>query len=262
MKTLIFVLCLMIPCSALAAETLKVGTECTYAPFTYRDASGVIQGFDVDIAREVAKRIGREPEFVCNPFESSIPSLQARKFDILFTALSVTEERQKTVDFSLPYRSSTARFAGAKTLDIALFNADGKPNPAALKGKVIGLQRSSTYDKYVADHFPGVEVRRYDTVNNMILDLKAGRVDVVIAGPVNLWSTLLNKDGGDKYQFIGPEIEDTAYFGIGVAAAMRKGEDTLLRDVNKALQAMYEDGTFKNINLKYWTFTVLPAVWK
>ena len=245
-----------------AGEPLRIGTECTYPPFTFKDADGVIQGFDVDIAREIALRIDREPEFICNPFDSSIPSLQAHKFDVLFTALSVTEERLKTVDFSLPYRSSTARFAAPKTFSAELFKADGTPNPEALKGKVIGLQRSSTYDKYVEDNFPGVEVRRYDTVNNMILDLKAERVDLVIAGPVNLWSTLLQKEGGENYQFFGPEVEDTGYFGIGIAAAMRKDNPELLEAINKALQSMYEDGTFKSINQKYWEFTVLPTVWK
>lgn len=253
---------LLVPAAAFAAGELRIGTECTYAPFTFRDAQGVIQGYDVDIAREVARRIDREPVFVCNPFDSSIPSLQARKFDILFTALSVTEERLKTVNFSLPYRSSTARFAGPVDSGLEPFNADGTPNPGALKGKTIGLQRSSTYDKYVSAHFPGVEVRRYDTINNMILDLKAGRVDMVMAGPVNLWSNLLNAEGGDKYQWIGPEIEREDFFGIGVAAAMRKNDTQLLEEVNKALQSMFDDGTFKEINLKYWDFTVMPSVWK
>lgn len=245
-----------------AQKQLRIGTECTYAPFTYRDAQGVIQGYDVDMAREIALRLDMEPVFVCNPFDSSIPALQARKFDILFTALSVTEERLKVINFTLPYRSSTARFAAHKDFDIQLFDEKGNPNPAALKGKVVGLQRSSTYDKYVKDKFPGVDVRRYDTVNNMILDLKAGRVDVVVAGPVNLWSTLLHSEGGENYQFVGPEVENEEYFGVGIAAALRKNDTELLEKVNKVMQSMYDDGTFKEINLKYWDFTVLPQVWK
>lgn len=267
MRNLFYVCCFTVlslfAVTAIADEKpLRIGTECTYPPFTYRDAEGVIQGFDVDIANEVAKRIGRTPEFVCNPFASSIPSLQARKFDILFTALSVTDERLKTVSFSVPYRSSTARFVGPVSLDIELFDKDGNPNPAALKGKVIGLQRSSTYDRYVKDNFPGVEIRRYDTVNNMILDLKAKRIDLVIAGPVNLWSTILANDTEKLYQFIGPEIDRPDYFGIGIAAAMRKKDTQLLEQVNEALNAMYQDGTFKQINQKYWSFTVLPSVWQ
>lgn len=262
MKKLAFALLFLFVSSAAVAAELRIGTECTYAPFTYRDAEGVIQGYDVDMAREVALRLGMEPVFVCNPFDSSIPALQARKFDILFTALSVTEERLKTVNFSLPYRSSTARFAAHKDFAIEPFDADGKPVPASLKGKVIGLQRSSTYDKYVKDFFPGVTVRRYDTVNNMILDLKAGRIDLVMAGPVNLWSTLLHSEGGENYKFIGPEIENESYFGVGIAAAMRKNDTELMEKVNKAIQSMYDDGTFKEINLKYWDFTVMPSVWK
>lgn len=267
MKKLFYVCCFALlstlSATSIAAEKpLRIGTECTYPPFTYRDADGVIQGFDVDIAREVANRIGRTPEFVCNPFASSIPSLQARKFDILFTALSVTEERLKTVNFSVPYRSSTARFVGPATLNVELFDKDGNPNPSALKGKIVGLQRSSTYDRYVKDNFPGVEVRRYDTVNNMILDMKAKRVDLVIAGPVNLWSTLLEGDTEKAYQFMGPEIDRPDYFGVGIAAAMRKKDTKLLEQVNAALNAMYQDGTFKQINQKYWSFTVLPSVWQ
>lgn len=248
--------------NASAAEQIKIGTECTYAPFTYRDSSGNIKGYDVDIATEVAKRMGKEPVFVCQPFDSSIPALKAKKFDILFTALSVTEERMKTMSFSVPYRSSTGRFAAAADLDIQLYDENGKPNPDALKGKVLGLQRSSTYDKYVSDTFPGVKVQRYDTVNNMILDLKAKRVDLIMGGPVVLSTNLLEKEGGDKFKFVGPEIDNPAYFGIGIAAGMRQGDEQLKKEVDAALESMFADGTFKEINLKYWNFTVLPSVWK
>lgn len=267
MKKLFYVCCFTLlstlSATSIAAEKpLRIGTECTYPPFTYRDADGVIQGFDVDIAREVANRIGRTPEFVCNPFASSIPSLQARKFDVLFTAISVTEERLKTVNFSVPYRSSIGRFVGSSDLNIALFDKDGNPNPAALKGKVVGLQRASIYDRYIRDNFPGVEIRLYDTVNNMILDLKSQRVDLIVAGSVNLWSTLLANGSETNYKFIGPEIDRPDYFGVGIAAAMRKKDTKLLEQVNEALNAMYEDGTFKQINQKYWSFTVLPSVWQ
>ncbi|QIQ20403.1 transporter substrate-binding domain-containing protein [Zophobihabitans entericus] len=255
-------ICAVLSFNTMAAEKpLRIGTECTYPPFTYRDSAGNIEGFDVDIAREVSSRMGRTPEFVCNPFASSIPALQARKFDVLFTAISVTEERSKTVNFSIPYRSSIGRFAGASSLDIELFNADGTPNPKALEGKVIGLQRSSTYDRYVQENFPGVEVRRYDTAHNMNLDLKAGRVDLIVGSGVNLWSTLVEPDG-ENFKFIGPELDKPEYFGIGVAAAMRKNDVQLQEQVNAALESMYADGTFKTINLKYWSFTVLPSVWQ
>lgn len=248
--------------TTVSAKPLRIGTECTYPPFTYRDANGNVEGFDVDVAREVAKRIGREPEFICNPFASSIPALQARKFDILFTAISVTEERMKTVRFSVPYRSATGSFVGDASLDLKLFNDDGTPNSSALDGKVVGLQRSSTYDRYVSENFPGAEIRRYDTVNNLVLDLKAGRADVIIASSLSLWSALFAQQDGDKYKYIGAEIDKPEYFGVGVAAAMRKNDAKLQEQVNEALMSMYADGSFKAINLKYWSFTVLPSAWQ
>lgn len=246
---------------AQAAEPLKIGTECTYAPFTYRDADGTIKGFDIDIAREVAKRLGREAEFVCQPFDSSIPALRAKKFDILFTAISVTEERLKSINFSVPYRSSIGRFIANQSFNAELYDQDGKPNPDALKDKVIGLQRSSTYDKYIKDTFPGVKVQRYDTVNNMVLDLRAQRVDLIVAGSMVLYNEM-QKEGGEQFKTVGPEIEDASYFGIGVAAGIRKSDEQLKKDVDAALEAMFADGTFKEINQKYWSFSVLPSVWQ
>lgn len=246
---------------AQAAEPLKIGTECTYAPFTYRDADGTIKGFDIDIATEVAKRLGREPEFVCQPFDSSIPALRAKKFDVLFTAISVTDERLKSINFSVPYRSSVGRFIAHNDFNAELYDAAGKPNPDALKGKVVGLQRSSMYDKYIKDVFPGAKVQRYDTVNNMVLDLRAKRVDVIVAGSVVL-ANVMDKEGSDQFKSAGPEIENPEYFGIGVAAGIRKNDEQLKKDIDAALEAMFADGTFKEINQKYWNFSVLPSVWK
>jgi len=244
-----------------AAGTLKIGTECTYAPFTYRDADGTIKGFDIDIATEVAKRLGKEPEFICQPFDSSIPALRAKKFDVLFTAISVTDERLKSINFSVPYRSSIGRFIGNNDFNSELYDQAGKPNADALKSKVVGLQRSSTYEKYIKDNFPDAKIQRYDTVNNMVLDLRAKRVDVIVAGSIVLFN-VIEKDGGDQFKTVGAEIDDPTYFGIGVAAGIRKNDTELKKDVDAALNAMFADGTFKAINQKYWQFSVLPSAWQ
>src|SRR3954451_6236502 len=102
-----------------------------------------------------------------------LPGLMAGKFDLVVASLSITDERKKSIDFSVPYRSASARFIGPKASTLNPMSADGKPNPAALKGKVIGIQRATTYEKYLTASFPGVELGRYDTVDNMLLDLKA-----------------------------------------------------------------------------------------
>jgi polar amino acid transport system substrate-binding protein len=242
-----------------SARELRVGSECTYPPFNYKDASGNLQGFDVDVAREVGKRVGAKISFVCQPFDSLIPGLLAGKFDMIAASLSITEEREKSIAFSVPYRSSTARFVGAEGTAAVPFTKDGKPNPDGVKGKAIGLQRSSTYETYMREKFPGADILLYDTVDNMLLDLTSKRIDLVFAGPIKLATDFLDKPRGKGYAFIGPEINDEQYFGPGCGIGLRK-DDTKLRDeVDTALKGMISDGTFKTINSKYWSFSVLPA---
>ena len=241
------------------ARDLRVGSECTYPPFNYKDANGELLGFDIDVAREVVKRIGADVSFVCQPFDSLIPGLLAGKFDLLAASMSITDERKKSIDFSIPYRSSTARFIGADDSDAKPLTDDGQPNPAGMEGKTIAIQRSSTYESYMRDKFPSATVQLYDTVDNMLLDLTSKRVDLVFAGPIKLANDFLDKPRGKGYKFIGPEINDVKYFGPGVGIVMRKDDAGLRDEVDKAMKALIDDGTFKTINDKYWSFSVLPA---
>lgn len=244
--------------SAASARDLRIGSECTYPPFNFRDASGELQGFDIDIAREIGKRLNANLTFVCQPFDAMIPALLAGKFDLLLASMSITDERKKSIDFSIPYRSSTARFVAAKGTTAAPLTADGKPNPAGVAGKIIAIQRSSTYESYITKMMPGAQVVLYDTVDNMLLDLQSGRVDLVFAGPIKLANDFLLKPRGANFAFVGPEINDPEFFGPGVGVGLRKDAGSLTTEVNAALQGMFDDGTFKAINNKYWPFSVLP----
>jgi lysine-arginine-ornithine-binding protein len=260
MKKLVSILAISVAAFAshASAKELRVGSECTYPPFNYRSADGQLQGFDIDVAKEVAKRMGDDVTFVCQPFDSLIPGLLAGKFDLLAASMSITDERKKSIDFSTPYRSSTARFVGPEGSDAKPLTDDGKPNPAGMVGKTIGIQRSSTYESYMRDKFPGATVQLYDTVDNMLLDLTSKRVDLVFAGPIKLATDFLDKPRGKGYQFVGPEINDVKYFGPGVGIGIRKDDGTLRADVDKAMKTMIDDGAFKSINAKYWSFSVLP----
>ena len=250
---------LLLAGSAFARE-VKVGTECTNPPFNYRTANGELAGFDVDIAREIGKRSGFELSFVCQSLEGVIPALTARKFDLVLASLSITEARQKSIDFSIPYRSSTGRFVGPNASKLEPVTADGTPNPKALDGKVVGLIRSSTYDRYFTEPFPGVQISRYENYETLLLDLVSGRVDLIMAGPIKM-EGFFTEPQGKGFKYIGPELENIKYFGPGVGVGLRKNEPELLGKVNDALKSMYADGTFKAINQKYWKFTVLPSVW-
>ncbi len=85
-----------------SAETLRVGTECTYHPFNFRDADGKLQGYDIDVAKAVGQLLGAEIKFVCQKWDGMIPSLLANKFDLIVASMSITEKRMKKIDFSDP----------------------------------------------------------------------------------------------------------------------------------------------------------------
>jgi polar amino acid transport system substrate-binding protein len=85
-----------------AAETLRVGMECTYAPFNFKNADGELDGYDVDVAKGVAEIIGADLEFVCQKWDGMIPALLANKFDLVVASMSITDSRLEKMDFSQP----------------------------------------------------------------------------------------------------------------------------------------------------------------
>jgi len=241
------------------AETWRVGTECTYHPFNYRQADGTLAGFDVDIAREVAMRAGADVDFVCQDWDGMIPALLANKFDMIVASMSITPKRQEKIDFSRSYRFSIGRVLTKEGEGDALFNADGSANPEGWGTMRIGLQRATTYDNYVQTYIPNANVVYYDKLEPMVLDLKAGRIDAIMTNPMKAYLSFLSKPDGSDYELVGPDLKDPDIFGPGVGVGLRKGNDKILGRINVALDAMIDDGTYGKINKKYFPFEMLEG---
>jgi polar amino acid transport system substrate-binding protein len=249
----------LLTATAAQAESLKVGTECTYHPFNYRTDDGKLTGYDVDVANEVAKRIGAEIEFVCQEWKGMIPALLAGKFDLIVASMSITEKRLKQIDFSGPYRVSIGQFVGKPGLE--LFKGD-EINPDGFKGVKIGLERATTYEAWIKATVPSAEVAYYDNNEAMYLDLAAGRVDAIMTNPMKAYLKFLSKEGNDKFAVLGPQIAEEKYFGIGVGIGLRQGQDALKGRLNDALKAMTDDGTLSKFGRRYFPFTIHPQEWK
>jgi polar amino acid transport system substrate-binding protein len=97
-----------------SAETLRVGMECTYAPFNFKNEDGNLMGYDVDVAKGVSGLIGADLEFVCQKWDGMIPALLANKFDLVIASMSITDKRLEKMDFSDTYRISVGRLVGKK----------------------------------------------------------------------------------------------------------------------------------------------------
>lgn len=242
-----------------AQEALKAGTECTYFPFNFRDSDGVLKGYDVDVGNELAKRLNFKIEWVCQKWDGMLPSLLANKYDLILASLSITEERRQKIDFSVGYRISIGQFVGPKAKGYKLFKPDKSPDVAAFKGVRVGLQRSTTYDNWIQAKVPDATLVRYETVEQMYLELKAGRVDVIMTNPMKTYLEFLSKPDGAGYEVIGPQIDEEKYFGTGAGVGIRKGEEALLKRIDEALIAMKKDGTLDAFSKKYFPFAIYPT---
>ena len=241
---------------AAAQETLKAATDCAYFPFSFRDTDGVLKGYEIDLGDDMARRANFKLEWVCQKFDGLIPSLLANKFDLIVSTMSITEERRKSIDFSVSYRVSVGQFVGAKAKALNLFNADGTPNPAAFKDLRVGLARATTYDNWMQAKVPDATIVRYDTDAQMYLELKSGRVDVLMTNPMKIYLEFLSKPDGAGYDVIGPQIKDEKYFGVGVGVGVRKGNEALLKRIDAALNDMKKDGTLDKYSKKYFPFAI------
>lgn len=233
------------PAPAAPAE-LRVAIDPTYEPFTYKMPDGQPTGFDVDFAQALCTEIKRKCVLVEQAWDSMIPGLMAKKYDVIISSMGITEERLAQIDFSDRYYKTHSRVVIKKPLKF-----DG---PESLKGQRIGVGKSTIQEKYALGVLQpaGATVVAYAAQDQVYLDMKAGRLDGTVADYVEVMSGFLTKPEGANYQLVGPALEDPKYFGIGVGIGMRKGEGALKAELNAAIQTLRGNGVYKTINDKYF----------
>ncbi len=232
------------------ALDIRIATEGAYPPFNLVDANGQLKGFDVDIANALCAEMQANCTIVAQAWDGIIPGLKAGKYDAIIASMSITDERKEAVDFTAPYYAAGAALVAPTQSDIT-FTLEG------LSGKTIGVQRATTYAALLKDEFPGANVMTYDTVDNQNLDLKAGRLDGVVAQQVVMYDWL-QQEGGDAFAFKGDPVIDPQYIGTGAGIAVNKGNTELLAAFDAALAAIKANGTYARINASYFPFSIAP----
>jgi arginine/ornithine transport system substrate-binding protein len=231
-------------------KDLKVAIDPTYEPFTFKTADGQPTGFDVDIANALCAQIKRKCVFVEQIWDSMIPGLMARKYDVIISSMSITADRLKAIDFTDKYYNTPSRVVVKKDVKFS--------GPASIKGKKLGVLKGSTQEKYAMGELKpaGVEVISYEAQDQVYLDIRSGRLDGTVADFMEVTGGFLSKPEGQDYTLVGPELFIEKYFGIGAGIGMRKGEDALKGELNAAIKAIRTNGTYKKINDKYFKFDV------
>jgi arginine/ornithine transport system substrate-binding protein len=240
------------PASAPAAvatpepAVLKVAIDPTYEPFTFKTADGKPTGFDVDVATALCEQIKRKCEFVEQVWDSMIPGLNAKKYDVIISSMSITDERLKEVDFTDKYYNTPSRIVLKKGVKFT--------DAASIKGKKLGVLKGSTQEKYaLGDLKPaGVVINSYEAQDQVYLDIKSGRLDGTVADYMEVTGGFLSKPEGAKYELVGPDLKMPQYFGYGAGIALRKGEDKLKGELNEAIKAIRSNGSYKTMADKYF----------
>lgn len=235
--------------AATAQEKLKLATEGTYPPWNYKDASGKLVGWDIDIGNALCERMKVQCEFVAQEWDGIIPGLNAKKYDLIVASMGITAKRKEQVAFSNRYKDTISQFV-AKKGTIKDTSVD------ALAGKRIGVQRGSIQHDYLTKTYTKSDIVVYDKTTDVEFDLVSGRVDVMLQNKLTSWSGFFKKPEGEAFEFVGPELKG-GLLGEGSGIALRKEDTALVERVNKALAEIIADGTYHKISEKYFPFKLL-----
>ena len=218
---------------------LVVALEGAWQPWSYHDESDTLVGYDVEVSRAIAEKLGVEPEYVESDWDSLFAGLDAGRFDIVCNGVEVTDERAKTYDFTTPYGYIHTALAVRKdNEDIKSFED--------LKGKTTANSLASTYMELAESY--GATVQGIDTLEETIQLLTADRIDATLNADVSFYD-YLNVHPDADFKLVA-QTEDASH----VAIPVRKGDDSasLLEAINTAIEELRADGTLKALGEKYF----------
>lgn len=252
---------------------ITIATEGAFRPYNFTKPDGTLDGYEIELSKYLCDHMKVECTIVAQPFDSIIPALNAGKFDAIMAGLTATPKREETIDFTLSYGLTPQTFATLKdspyaklphtgeTLylakDEAATDATMKDVAAEIKGRTVGVQTAtlglSLLDKYLKDE---IDIREYKTTEQHDLDLKAGRVDLIVASLAYL-TDAQKKPGNEEIVMTGPYFKG-GILGRGVAVGIRKNEPELQKLFNEAIESAKADGTIKKLSEKWFGFDVTP----
>ncbi|MFT5873746.1 MAG: cystine transport system substrate-binding protein [Clostridium sp.] len=222
--------------------TMKVGLMGTYPPYNFMNEKNEIDGFDADIAKDVAKRLGVKAEFITNEWSGMVAGLEQSKFDIVISQMTITDERKESMDFTKAYIKNSVNVIVKKDNNNIKSIND-------FKGKKIGVGLGTNDETYLRNEIiPKVgnfEIITYNDVVTTLLDLNNGRIDATVNNIFAI-KPIVDKNNM-KIKAVGDPIKED-YAGM----AIRKGNPEFLNAVDKALEDMKTDGSYKEIFVKWF----------
>lgn len=223
------------------AKVYVVGTDAVYAPFESQNATGEIVGFDIDIVKAVAAKAGIEVKFVNTPWEGMFNTLGQGDRDILVSAVTITDERKQSMDFSDPYFNATQLIAVPAASKVTSFND--------LKKLRVAVQTGTTGDEAVGKLLgkTSAKLKRFESTPLALQELEAGGVDAVVADNGVIAHYVANNTGA-KFK----SVSDPAFVPEQYGLVVKKGNAELLAKLNAGLAAVRADGSYDQIFKQYF----------
>ncbi len=253
-------------------KKIVIATEGAYPPYNMHAPNGELIGFEIDLGNDLCRRMQIQCSWVAQDWDSTIPALNAGKFDAVMDGMSITQQRLKVIDFSEPYTQSPTTFLVLKDGPLAkLPGTDGRvslDDKAAtdkaiaeitpmLKGKTVGVQVATIQYNLLETYLKDVvTIRTYKTTEEHDLDLAADRIDAALASTSYFMSTL-GKPGGDKFVEVGP-LFTGGLLGKGTGVGIRKSDPDLVAMFNNAINAAKKDGTLRTLSIKWFKTDISP----
>jgi polar amino acid transport system substrate-binding protein len=230
---------------AAANKVYVVGSDTAYAPFEYIDEKGQIVGFDIELVSAVAEKAGIQVKFINTPWEGIFNSLAQGDRDLLVSSITITPERQQTIDFTAPYFDAHQLIAVRDDSKVTRFDD--------LKTVTVGVQNGTTGDEIVSKALgkTNTNIKRFESTLVALKELKAGGVEAVVADNGVVTHYVANNNGespGEKFRFISDDAFAPEQYGI----AVRKGNTALLAQLNQGLAGIKADGTYDRLYTKYF----------
>ncbi|WP_139691803.1 substrate-binding periplasmic protein [Sporolactobacillus terrae] len=218
---------------------IVIATTGDFRPFTYKDKSNNLVGYDIEWGKIIAKGLGVKPEFVTGQFSGLIPGLNSKRFDVIISGVTATPERKSTLNISDSY---------AKDGPVAIVEkGDNSVNDVRdLKGKIVGVNSGSVFEDTVKKIGGYKTLKTYPGPNEGLADLDNGRINVEVLSLISGTDYLKNAPNGDHFKIVGDPYEP---YDLGVA--MRKGDDSLTKAINKIIAEQKENGTYEKLSKKY-----------
>ena len=226
-------------------ESLRIGTEGDYPPFSFHDSEGLLNGFEIDHVNRLCEINDVSCEWEVMSFNDLIPALLSGRIDAFISSVGNTVVRRKRTAFSTRYYSTPIRFIAERNLPLTI-------NPAHLAGLRIGAVSGTTHADYIARNLSAaVEPTLYGNQHEMLSALIGGDLDLVLADGLALWNFLTTPQGGG-FTWVGNSV----YVDDGIGVVLRPEDGDLLRRFNGAIDKVLKNGTYLRVNARYFPFNI------